>query len=347
MARPIAILKALALAYRRDWTAFQSLAGNNFFLITVFLLRQAGAFVYLIIGLVLLFPLSTDPLRKIPASRLALWPLERRERWLLRAVSPWINPLTWVIAALAVWTARRNVTLGLWALVAGLFAAGFALSSLPSGTSQGMWRRVPEFPGPLNQLIRKNLREILSTLDFYCALILSAAALAYRIAGARRADLALPREALLALTILVVLALSSYAQCLFGLDGDGGLGRYRLLPVRGWRLLAAKDLAFLIATLPLTLPLAPVAGAGAALVVLAIGHATAVEHPRPQTRWRFTTGGSITNGLVQTLFMAMTASAIFFTSPLFLLPAMGAWAASLWWYGRELESGSSRVLGGV
>jgi hypothetical protein len=151
MARPLAILRALALAYRRDWTAFQSLAGNNFFLITVFLLRQAGAFVYLIIGLVLLFPLSTDPLRKIPASRLALWPLERRERWLLRAVSPWINPLTWVIAALAVWTARRNVTLGLWALVAGLFAAGFALSSLPAGTSQGMWRRVPEFRGPLNQ----------------------------------------------------------------------------------------------------------------------------------------------------------------------------------------------------
>ena len=42
MARPVAILKALALAYRRDWTAFQSLAGNNFFLITAFLLRQGG-----------------------------------------------------------------------------------------------------------------------------------------------------------------------------------------------------------------------------------------------------------------------------------------------------------------
>ena len=52
MARPVAILRALALAYRRDWTAFQSLAGNNFFLITAFLLRQAGIFVYLIMGLV-------------------------------------------------------------------------------------------------------------------------------------------------------------------------------------------------------------------------------------------------------------------------------------------------------
>ena len=42
MARAFAILRALALAYRRDWTAFQSLAGNNFFLITAFLLRTGG-----------------------------------------------------------------------------------------------------------------------------------------------------------------------------------------------------------------------------------------------------------------------------------------------------------------
>src|SRR5262245_24568144 len=99
MARPIAILKSLATAYRRDWTALQSLTGNYFFLITVFLLRQAGGFVYLIMGLVLLFPLSTDPLRKIPASRLALWPLSRGEMWVVRLAAPWINPLTWVLAA--------------------------------------------------------------------------------------------------------------------------------------------------------------------------------------------------------------------------------------------------------
>ena len=67
------------------------------------LLEGKPAYYGLIIGLVLLFPLSTDPLRKIPASRLALWPLERSERWLLRAASPWINPLTWPIAALAIW----------------------------------------------------------------------------------------------------------------------------------------------------------------------------------------------------------------------------------------------------
>ena len=336
MARSFAILRALALAYRRDWTAVQSLAGNNFFLLTAFLLRQAGTFVYLIMGLVMLFPLSTDPLRKIPPSRLALWPLGRRERWILRLASPWINPLTWGLAGLAVWGAGRIVTVGMWAAIAGLFAAVFLLTAVPLPNGNGMWRHVPQFPGPLNQLVRKNLREILSTLDFYTALILSGAVLAYRVFGP-----ALPPEAFLAMTVLVVGAMSSYAQCLFGLDGEGGLSRYRLLPVRGWQLLLAKDAAFLTVVIALTLPLAVFPGIGAALVALAVGHAPAVEHPRPQTRWRFSSGGALGNGAIQLLALAMTASAIFSTSAWFLAPALAAWALSLGWYGREVE----RVLG--
>ena len=332
MARAIALLRALATAYRRDWTAFQSLAGNNFFLLTAFFLRQAGIFVYLIGGLVLLFPLSTDPLRKIPASRMALWPLERREWWLLRLASPWINPMTWGIAALAVWAVGRSITVGLWAAIAGLFVAAFAISALPLPGGGGMWRRVPAFPGRLNQLARKNVREILATLDFYCALILSASALAYRAFGP-----AFPREALMAVTVLVVGAMSSYAQCLFGLDGEGGLSRYRLLPVRGWQLLLAKDAAFLAVTVPLVLPLAPLAGIGGALVALAVGHSPSVEQGREQTRWRFTTGAALGNGLVQMVAMAMTVSSVFSTSLWFLAPAAAAWAVSVWWYGRELE----------
>src|SRR5450432_3849488 len=279
MARVIAIVRALSLAYRRDWTAFQSLAGNNFFLATVFLMGKAGSFIYLIFGLVLLFPLSTDPLRKIPRSRLALWPLEPWEHRLLRVVSPWINPLTWVIAGLAIWTVGRTMTVGLWGLIAAIFAAGLLLSDLPFEPAQGLWRRVPNLPGPLNQLVRKNLREILSTLDFYCALILSLSAI-----GFRAARVAMPGEAFMAITVLVVLALSSYAQCLFGLDGEGGLSRYRLLPLRGWHILAAKDAAFLLVALALTLPLAPLVGAGAACVALAIGHSPSVHRQGERQR---------------------------------------------------------------
>jgi hypothetical protein len=331
MARLAAIVKALGLAFRRDWTAFQSLVGNNFFLATVFFMGKAGGFIYLILGLVVLFPLSTDPMRKIPRSRLALWPLEPWELRLLRLVSPWINPMTWVIAGLAIWTAGRTITVGLWGLIAGVFAAGFLLSDLPFAPAQNLWRTMPNFPSRLNHLVRKNLREILSTLDFYCALILSLSTIGFRIAGVD-----LPGEALMAMTLLVVLALSSYAQCLFGLDGAGGLSRYRLLPLRGWQILAAKDAAFLLVAVPLSLPLAPLVGAGAACAALAIGHSPAVHRPRTQTRWRFTPGASIGNGMVQIVAMAMAASTIWSYPGVVLIP-VAAWLGSLWWYGRELE----------
>jgi len=144
--------------------------------------------------------------------------------------------------------------------------------------------------------------------------------LAYRVFGG-----VLPTDAFLGLTLLIVLALSSYAQCLFGLDGEGGLSRYRLLPVRGWQLLLAKDVAFLSVVIPLTLPLALLPGIGAALVALAVGHAPAVEHPRPQTRWRFSSGGGLGNGVIQLIALAMTASGIYLTSPWFLAAAVAAW----------------------
>jgi len=333
MARLIAILRALGRAFQRGEKSFASLAGNNFFLTSALFLGKAGTFLFLIMGLVILFPLSTDPLRKIPASRLSLWPLKKREYWLLRALSPWVNPMTWVIAALALWAAHGSVTVGLWALAAGLFAAGFAISELPLPSGAAMWRRVPHFPGPLDQLMRKNLREMLSTLDFYCALLLSAAAGIYRLAGP-----ALPPEAFLAMTVLVVVALSSYAQCLFGLDGAGGWSRYRLLPLRGWQILAAKDAAFLLVVAVLAAPLAPLAGMGAALVALAMGRKPAVEDPRPQTRWRFSAGSSPVYGVVEVMVMASAASAIFFTSELIMLPCAAAWWGSLWWYGRRMEA---------
>jgi hypothetical protein len=241
-----------------------------------------------------------------------------------------------VIAGLAIWTVGRTMTFGLWGLIAGIFAAGFLLSDLPFAPAQGLWRWVPNLPGPLNQLVRKNLREILSTLDFYCALILSLSAIGFRVAR-----VAMPAEAYMGMTMLVVLALASYAQCLFGLDGEGGLSRYRLLPLRGWHILAAKDAAFLLVTLALTVPLAPLAGAGAACVALAVGHSPSVHQPRRQSRWRFSTGASIMNGIVQIVLMAMAASTIF-TNPVVVLPCVAGWLVSLWWFGREMEKAQEK-----
>ncbi|HUB77742.1 MAG TPA: hypothetical protein VMB03_03045 [Bryobacteraceae bacterium] len=332
MARLAAILKALWRAFQRGEKSIATLAGNNFFLVALLFLGKAGTFLFLIMGLVILFPLSTDPLRKIPPSRLGLWPLEKREMWLLRAISPWVNPMTWAIVALALWAARGRVTVGLWAMAAGLVAAGFVISELPLPRGATMWRRVPHFPGRLDQLVRKNLREMLSTLDFYCALLLSLSTALYRIFGPP-----LPPEALMAMTLLVVIALSSYAQCLFGLDGVGGWSRYGLLPLSAWRILAAKDAAFLVIVVVLSAPLAPLAGLGAALVALAMGRRSSVLDPRPQARWRFSAGASPVYGIGQIIAMAFAASSIFLTSWLIVFPCVALWAGSLWWYGQKME----------
>ena len=151
--------------------------------------------------------------------------------------------------------------MGFWALAAGVFAIGFVLPSLPAAR-KGMWRRLPRLSGPLNHLIRKNLRETLSTLDFWCSAVVSLFCLGSRVAGR------LPAEALLPMTIVVMLAFSTYSQTLFGLDGEGGMTRYRLLPVPGWQILAAKDMPFLLVSVLMTLPLAPAAGLAAALCPL-------------------------------------------------------------------------------
>jgi hypothetical protein len=330
MARTAAILRALGRALRRDQKSIESIAGNNFFWVTLLLLQEAGTFMYLLLGLILLFPLSTDPLRKVPASRLASWPLEGRERWFLRIASPWVNPMSWLLAVGAAFVARGKVSLGLWGAVAGLIAAAFVVSAIPWRSRGGAWRAIPQFPGPLNHLIRKNLREMLATLDFYCALALSLITLAFRVWAK------LPQEAMLPMTALMAIALSSYAQCLFGLDGDSGMERYRLMPLRGWQVLAAKDAAYLVLAIPLALTLSPLAGAAAALVALAVGHSATVKRQKPQARWRFSAGAPLPEGLAQAALIAVAASAVM--SSLWFAPVcVAAWAGSLWWFGRMWE----------
>ena len=330
MARIRAILAALITAVRRDLKTVGSFSGNNLFVVGVafLFLGDPGPFVAFtaFIGLVLLIPLSADPLGVCSPDRIAVWPLSTGERRLLRILSPWLNPVTWLIAALAVW---KHVSMDLWALAAGMFTIEFLLPSLPAARN-GMWRRLPNFPGPLNQLLRKDLRETLSTLDFWCSAVVSALCLGFRAAGL------LPGEALLPMTILVMLALSTYTQTLFGLDGDGGMTRYRLLPVPGWQILAAKDVPFLLVSVLMTLPLAPASGLAAALSALAMGHHASVTHHSDQMRWRFSSGLSFATSIFQVVVMSATAAAVH-AIPLLVVLCAGAYAWSTWWYGRVVE----------
>jgi hypothetical protein len=328
MARIATVLGALWTAVRRDAKSIGSFSSNNFFIVgAAFLfLGDPGAFVSLnlVVVVILIFPLSTDPLRKIPPIRLALWPLTNQERWLLRILSPWLNPIAWLLGALALW---KGITISLWAAIAGIFIVAFFMPSLPLGRWKGIWRAMPTFPGPLNQLVRKDLRQTLSSLDFYCALGWSVFATITRATGR------LPPDARVPITIVIVLALSTIALNLFGPDGEPGMNRYRLLPLRGWQILLAKDAAFLLIAALMTISLAPSAGISAALTALALGHYDSVALRHPETRWRFRTSESFGRSILQVILLIVAGAG----GPFGFLAAIALYAGSTWWFGRVLE----------
>src|SRR6516162_7339857 len=282
MARVRAILAALATAVRRDSKTVGSFSGNNVFVVgrAFLFLGAPGMFGALaaFIGMILFIPLSADPLRVLPRDRLTVWPLSISEHRALRILSVWLSPVTWLIVALAAW---KRVSMGLCAVAAGLFAIGFVLPSLPPARNE-VWQSLPTFPGRLNLLIRKNLREALSTLDFWCGAVVSLLCLGFRAAGL------LPAEGLLPMTIAVILALSTYTQTLYG-----------LLPIPGWQILAAKDVPFILLCVLMTAPLAPGPGLAAALAALVTGHHASVTHHGKQVHWRFSSGVSFAMSIFQ------------------------------------------------
>src|SRR5207302_505332 len=96
LAAIIAILKAMGRVIKRDLGTLRSVQFNNFFLFAMLLTYSSlasrqkpdGATPFLVLlGFVLLFPLSSDPLTKIPAIRLRLWPLTQGQWWRLRLAS--------------------------------------------------------------------------------------------------------------------------------------------------------------------------------------------------------------------------------------------------------------------
>ena len=323
-----AILDALRTASRRDRRSLWSFSTNNLFLATL-LLGIAGAFFWCLMALALLFPLMSDPLQQIPEERLRLWPLTSRERIALHWLTPWLNPMTWAFALIALWGVVQGMPV--FALVVVLIPlAGILASWIPTGLSRTLWRAVPAFPGVFGALIRKDLREILSTLDFWAALALSGSCLFYRVFVGR-----LPDDALMMCSIFVVLALSSWSQSSFGLDGREGLVRYHLLPLGGWQIFAAKGAAFLLVVTLLALPLSLPSAWAAALAALAVGNVASLRLI-PQKRWRFSRGSNIFDSVAQIVFLVAAGGAAYRISAIVLLPGFLLFLVSTYWSGRRL-----------
>ncbi|MBL8177467.1 MAG: hypothetical protein JNK48_22510 [Bryobacterales bacterium] len=333
MARILPLLRALALVEWRDVRSVNSISSNNFFLFCAILMLQPASVVFLgtVGGLLLFFPLCADPMKKIPADRLQLFPLSKGEQAVLRAAASFLSPAIWLILVILALGGTRFhlLSLQLLALVvavnAGVLWVESALARAPRLRLQ---LYIPAFPGATGGLIRKNLREMCHVLDLYLAAVLCSAGAIYRLTAASPEP-----DAVFMITLLVVLALSTYAQQLFALDIERGLVRYRLMPLRGWRILLAKDAAFLIVATPLLLPLQPVAGLSAAFAALAFGHQTSVLHAHPQARWRFVAGVSLTHSILQTVLMFGLGTLAHRHSPAFLALSAALWLVSLALFG--------------
>jgi hypothetical protein len=335
----LGILSALARSVWRDLRTFSSISGNNLALfvgLVMYQQPQSGAFFLMVLGVLMLGPLSGDPIRKIPPDRLALWPLTLRQRLALRLGSLALSPVVWVafpflFVATGVSFAMVLIVGALVIQVGTALWGHFARSRPKAGSAAARWGK-GRLPGKLGGLVQKNIRQMLSVLDCYAALLLALCGTAYRMWGERPDP-----DAFLILALVVVIALSTYAQCLFGLDLPSGMARYRVLPLRGYEILLAKDVAFLCVALILVAPLAPLPGLAGALVALAVGHHASVVRTLPQQRWRFTGGEIFPAGFFQVFPATAVGVATARASVWYLALAFAAYVASLWYYGRRWE----------
>ena len=332
MAPAAAVLRAVGLAAYRELRSFQSLTGQNFFYFVVFVgYQQASSveFFGLVVGALLFFPLSSDPLEKVPADRRKLWPLDRRDWLAIRLASLFYSPVVW-IALFVVF--RVGWRLAYQLALLGLAAHGVSYVFRRWAPRFNLMRFIPAPPGITGQLMRLHWREMLTTLDPYVGLLLTVFTTIYRLTGG-----VFDKEELPIISMVVVVALSTSAQVLIGLDGAGAQ-RYRLMPLAGWRILLAKDAAFLIVVLILIAPLEIPASLTGALAALAIGHQQAALEAAPQTRWRFTSGVIWPAGVLQIIAIFAVGMGVLKYGPLFAVATVAVWMMSLMWFGRKVGS---------
>jgi hypothetical protein len=331
MARIWQVLKAVGKASNRNSKAVRTVTGNNMFYAgaTLLFMSDVSAILFFLVlmCIVLFLPSSGDPMALAPRDRLQLWPLSPREHLWLRLITPWLNPVTWIVLGGLLW---KRMTWGLWAFVSAFFLLGF-VGSYWRGRGPGLTKLVPSLiPGPWRQLVRKELRQILCTLDLYCALLIAAPATVLRLRGE------LPVDSFVPLTMMILVMMSTTALTLFGFDGEHGLTRYRLLPLAGWEILASKGVAFLAVILVLTAALAPVGGLAGGLMLLAAGHGHSVQHMIPQSRWRFRASHGFGVGIAQMILAILGCASVTQWRISMLLACAAIYVVSMWWTGRRL-----------
>lgn len=323
----LAILRALAATVRRDLGAHTLIRTNNFFLFVALLIWGAlmsgaepvSSYPFLaLLALLLFFPISSDPLEKIPDVRLAIWPIGAAGRLALRLASLALSPIVWVTIGLLIWVGRSMI----WSSGA-LLAAAVIRAKMPARVRGfAIERAVPLLPGDFGGLVSHNLREMVTVLDTWLALAIAGIGTAWRVTGDNPDPAAWP-----ILSILVGIALSTWAQSASGLDST----RYRLMPIYAWGIVLARDVAYLAVQVILTAGLNPLAGLTFGMTALAVGRYPALHASLPQQRWRFASGQALVGAAQMILgtLLAFTASWAGGVSSIL-------WLASLIWGGLTL-----------
>lgn len=114
----MAVIKALLKAAYREAQSLNSIQGNNFFWFALLLSMQPESmgFIWTLVGLLMIGPALAAPLAKVPAVRLALWPLGDVARLALRPFTrPEMLPSPWLWRVLP-WLEMRQMarTLDFW-----------------------------------------------------------------------------------------------------------------------------------------------------------------------------------------------------------------------------------------
>ena len=339
MAALVGLVRARALSRTRELRSLEAALSNNFVFFALLLLglQPRGAwFLPTLVGIVLFLPLCAGSFGQVPRDRLQLLPLALPELLALRLAGLLMAPPLWIAAILAVLGGPGQRVTAATVILAGVVVnLGYAVGRRTLAGHAGLnpFRWLPCPPGALGLLFLKNLRELLHTLDAYLALAMCLLGVLCRVLVPKPSP-----ETGFGCAVLVVLALSTYGQNLFGAEGRAGLERCRLLPIRGWKLLLAKDLAFLAVVAVLTLPLAPIPGLAAGAGALAVGHHASVGRTGSLARWRFSAGSSSGLGVLQVVALFTAATLCQRASAWWLLPFLGALAGSVAWHGRRLES---------
>jgi len=323
----LAVLGAVGRCFWRELQSHKSLGGQNFFLFVLLMALQpeSAAFFLLILAAIVLFSIATDPLAKLPAGRKQTWPLEPGQWTIVRLGSLLFTPLSFVAVFLA-FKADWGGLLALAGVVGTRLFAGQFASRVPQFGWRAWLLRIPSLPGCFGSLMRMHWRAMAQTLDLYMACLIAMATACYGFSGH-----ALPDRARTIIALLIVLALSTQTQVLIEMDGPGFV-RYRYWPLRGWKILLAKDAASLLVLGILTSMTDPLAGIAGGAAALGVGHHRCVRPTSVQMPWRFTQG-SLGLGALQIIgiFLAgMTATEVWWTGPI----CVGLLMLSIVVYGR-------------